>query len=143
MAIMLDHVIVPSHHRRESAKVLADLLGVPWQEPRGEFAPVYVNDSLTVDFADREQFERHHLCFRVSDADFDAIFARIQAAGLTYRSRPRGENDKQINTRLGGKNVYWEDGDGHLWEILTVSYARADSPPPRSARRHVRAPHLC
>src|SRR2546422_9492883 len=40
---------------------------VPWQEPRGEFAPVYVNDSLTVDFADREQFERHHLCFRVRD----------------------------------------------------------------------------
>ena len=30
----------------------------------------------------------------------------------------------QINTRLGGKNVYWQDADGHLWEILTVSYAR-------------------
>jgi hypothetical protein len=35
----------------------------------------------------------------------------------------------QINPRLGGKNLYWQDGDGHLWEILTVSYARADSPP--------------
>jgi hypothetical protein len=35
----------------------------------------------------------------------------------------------QINRRLGGKNLYWQDADGHLWEILTVSYARADSPP--------------
>jgi len=129
MTIQLDHVIVPSRRRRESAKLLADLLAAPWEENRGEFTPVYVNESLTLDFADREQFERYHLCFRVSDADFDAIFARIQRAGLAYRSRPRGEDDMQINRRLGGKNVYWQDADGHLWEMLTVSYARADSPP--------------
>jgi catechol 2,3-dioxygenase-like lactoylglutathione lyase family enzyme len=129
MTIELDHVIVPSRRRRESAKLLADLLAVPWEETRGEFTPVYVNDSLTLDFADRDQFERYHLCFRVSDGEFDAIFARIQGAGLAYRSRPRGENDMQVNRRLGGKNVYWQDGDGHLWEMLTVSYARADSPP--------------
>ena len=134
MAIMLDHVIVPSHNRRESAKSLAALLGVPWVESQGEFTPVYVNDSLTLDFADRESFERHHLCFRVSDADFDAIFARIQAAGLRYRSRPRGEDDMQINTRFGGKNLYWQDGDEHLWEILTISYARAASPPLAATR---------
>lgn len=34
----------------------------------------------------------------------------------------------QVNRRLGGKNVYSKDADGHLWEILTVSYARAESP---------------
>ena len=129
MTIELDHVIVPSRRRRESAKLLADLLAVPWEETRGEFTPVYVNESLTVDFADRVQFERYLLCVRVRDADFEAIVARIQQAGLAYRSRPRGENDMQINRRLGGKNVYWQDGDSHLWEMLTVSYARADSPP--------------
>jgi hypothetical protein len=30
----------------------------------------------------------------------------------------------QINRRLGGKNVYWQDADAHLWEILTARYAR-------------------
>ena len=40
-----------------------------------------------------------------------------------------------INSRLGGKNLYWQDPDGHLWEILTVSYARADSPPLPTAAR--------
>jgi hypothetical protein len=34
----------------------------------------------------------------------------------------------QINRRLGGKNVYWEDTDAHLWEMLRVSYARPESP---------------
>ena len=129
MTIQLDHVIVPSRDRRSAASFLAGLLGVPWRESHGHFTPVYVNETLTLDFDDRDTFESHHLCFRVSDGDFDAIFGRIQAAGIPYRSRPRGENDMQINRRLGGKNVYWQDAaDGHIWEILTVSYARPDSP---------------
>lgn len=125
MAIQLDHIIVPAVDRVEAAKLLAGLLDVPWEKSQGEFTPVYVNESLTLDFAQRPEFEgRHHICFRVSDAEFDAIFGRIQAAGIRYRSRPRGENDLRINTRLGGKNLYWQDADAHLWEILTVSYAR-------------------
>jgi len=125
MAIQLDHIIVPAVDPVEAAKLLAGLLDVPWEKPQGEFTPVYVNESLTLDFAPRPEFEgRHHICFRVSDAEFDAIFGRIQAAGIRYRSRPRGEDDLRINTRLGGKNLYWQDADAHLWEILTVSYAR-------------------
>ncbi|HWO06218.1 MAG TPA: hypothetical protein VNQ54_15565, partial [Methylomirabilota bacterium] len=89
----------------------------------------------TLDFADRAHVESHHYCFRVSDAEFDAIFGRIQAAHIPYRSSPLGENDMQINRRLGGKNLYWQDGDGHLWEILTVSYARPDAPP-LTAEKH-------
>jgi catechol 2,3-dioxygenase-like lactoylglutathione lyase family enzyme len=128
MAIRLDHLIVPSRDQAQGAKFLASLLDVPWAEKQGTFSPVFVNETCTVDFADREKFESHHFAFSVSDAEFDAIFGRIKAAGIPYRSRPRSENDFQINTRLGGKNVYWEDADGHLWEILTVSYARPESP---------------
>ena len=124
MTIQLDHLIVPSRDPVAGARALAGLLDVPWQEADGPFTPVHVNEALTLDFADREAFEGHHYCFRVSDADFDAIFGRIRAAGVSYRSSPLGETDMQINRRLGGKNLYWQDADGHLWEILTVSYAR-------------------
>ena len=125
MAIQLDHIIGPAHDRVEAARRLAGLLDVAWDKTQGEFSPVYVNEGLTLDFARRPDFEgRHHICFRVSDADFDAIFGRIQAAKIRYRSRPHGEDDLKVNTRLGGKNLYWQDSDGHLWEILTVSYAR-------------------
>jgi hypothetical protein len=128
MTIQLDHIIVPSRNPVAGAKRLAGLLGVPWAESQGSFSPVYVNESLTLDFAGREQVESHHVCFRVTEGEFDAIHARIQAARIPYRSAPRGANDMQINSRLGGKNLYWEDPDDHLWEILTVSYARPDSP---------------
>jgi hypothetical protein len=37
---------------------------------------------------------------------------------------PLGPDDQQLNTRLGGRNFYWTDKDGHIWEVLTVSYAR-------------------
>jgi catechol 2,3-dioxygenase-like lactoylglutathione lyase family enzyme len=127
MAILLDHLIVPSHNPVASAQFLADLLGVPWEAERGHFTPVYVNADLTLDFAQREQFDWHHYCFHVSEAEFDSIFARVGAAGITYRSTPLGDHDMQINTRLGGRNFYWNDSDGHIWEVLTVSYARQDA----------------
>ena len=127
--MQLDHLIVPSRDPVAAASSLAALLDVPWQAAQGPFTPVYVNEALTLDFADRTEFEHHHYCFRVSDAEFDAILGRIQATRLAYRSSPLGETDMRINRRLGGKNLYWQDADGHLWEILTRSYARADSPP--------------
>src|SRR5689334_23683983 len=51
----LDHTIVPSHNQIASAKLLAQLLGVPWAESgAGPFSPVYVNDGLTLDFIQTE-----------------------------------------------------------------------------------------
>jgi hypothetical protein len=84
MTIHLDHTIVPSRNKIASAKLLAEILGVPWAEAgAGPFAPVYVNEGLTLDF---------------------------------------GPVDMQVNAQLG--NVYWNEPDGHQWEMLTVSYAR-------------------
>ena len=124
--IQLDHLIVPSKDRVVSARFLAELLGVPWSESGvGPFSPVYVSDNLTLDFDQHEDgFPILHFCFRVSDVEFDAIFARIKAAGLAYRSNPHGPVDHQINTAHGGRIVYWAEPDGHVWEMLTESYAR-------------------
>ena len=127
MAIVMDHLIVPARDPVASAELLARLLDVSWEAERGHFTPVYVNDALTLDFARRDRFESHHYCFRVGEAEFDAIFGRVRASGIAHRSQPNGPDDLQINTRLGGRNVYWNDADGHVWEILTVSYARPQS----------------
>jgi len=48
MSVQLDHLMVPSRNRVASAKLLAELLDVPWSASGiGPFAPVYVNDGLT------------------------------------------------------------------------------------------------
>lgn len=126
MAIELDHSIVSSHQAARSAQRLAELLGVPWgRAPVGPFFAVYVNSGLTLDFIDTdEDFPIQHYCFRVDDTSFDAILGRLQAGGVPYRSTVRGPMDMQVSTDWGGRSLYWTEPDGHMWEILTVSYAR-------------------
>lgn len=132
MTIELDHVIVSARDQRASARRLAELLGVPWSETGvGPFSPVYLNDGLTLDFIDDDSaFPIQHFCFRVSEGEFDAILGRIRAAGIGYRSTVRGPEDMSVNTQYGGRMVYWNEPDGHQWEMLTVSYARPPAPRP-------------
>ncbi len=126
MAIQLDHLLVPTRDRRVAARLLAQVLDVPWAESGvGPFSPVYVNDGVTLDFDETsEPFPVLHFCFRVGEAEFDAILVRIKAAGLPFRSSPHGPVDFAVNTGHGGRIVYWSEPAGHVWEMLTVSYAR-------------------
>ncbi|WP_332855564.1 VOC family protein [Duganella sp. S19_KUP01_CR8] len=129
MTIHLDHLLVPVRDKLAAAKQLAELLDVPWSPTGvGPFAPVFVNDGLTIDFDQwPEPIPLQHYCFRVDQAEFDAILGRIKAAGIPYRSSVRAEVDHQVGSYNGGSIVYWNEPDGHQWEILTVSYARPEA----------------
>lgn len=129
MAIELDHLIVPAKDRNASAKLIADLFGVPWSMTGvGPFSPVYLNGGLTLDFDQwGENVPKQHYCFRVGQEEFDTILGRIRAAGIEVRSMPHGPGDGQVNTAHGGSIVYWSEPDGHVWELLTESYARRPS----------------
>ncbi len=95
------------------------------QAKAGPFAAVYLNEGLTLDFYEtQDPFPIEHFCFRVGEADFDAILGRIRAAGIAYRSDVRGAVNHQISTQFGGRGIYWNEPEGHQWEMLTVSYAR-------------------
>ncbi len=126
MSVQLDHLMVPSLSKVASARLLAELLGVPWAESGvGAFVPVFLNEGLTLDFDEwPAPLPRIHYCFRVSQTDFDAILDRIRAAGIPYRSAVHGPVDHRVDTQHGGSIVYWNVPDGHQWEMLTVSYAR-------------------
>lgn len=124
MTVHLDHTIVPSRNKVAGARQLAELLGVSWSPASlGPFAAVYVNDGLTLDFIDTEEaFAPYHFCFRVGKEEFDAILGRIKAAGIAYRSNVHGPVDMKVGEQYG--NFYWNEPDGHQWELLTASYAR-------------------
>jgi len=126
MTVQLDHFIVPSRNAKASAQQLGELLGVPWGVAKvGPFVAVYLNEGLTLDFQDTDQaFPVSHYCFRIGQHEFDAILARIKAAGIDYRSTVHGPWDFKASEEYG--NVYWNVPDGHQWEILTSSYARRD-----------------
>lgn len=133
MAIVLDHTIVPARDRRSAAALLARILGVPWAESGvGPFSPVYVSEDLTLDFDQTDApFPVLHYAFRVSETALDDIVGRLAAEGIAYRSTPHGPDDNRINTSHGGRLVYWNVPEGHVWEALTVSYARRPPGPSR------------
>ena len=118
--INLDHTIVPAHDKEESARFFARIMGLKYEGAHGHFAPVKLNDTLTLDFDNREGFEHHHYAFHVTDEDFDVIFERVKAEGLAYGSDPRAQDNMQINTRRGGRGFYFKDPNGHSLELLTV-----------------------
>jgi catechol 2,3-dioxygenase-like lactoylglutathione lyase family enzyme len=120
MTIHLDHTIVPARNKEASARFFARIFGLSYDGPVSHFAPVRVNDTLTVDFDNWDDFERHHYAFRVSDPEFDGIFARVQAEGIPYGSGPRSSEDMAINHRHGGRGFYFKDPNGHLLEVLTA-----------------------
>ena len=119
MAITLNHTIVPSHDKEASAKFFARIFGLEYAGPHSHFAPVRVNDSLTLDWDDADRFEHHHYAFLITESDFDAIFARLQAEGVSYGSGPTAPDNGEVNTRHGGRGLYFRDPDGHLMEIMT------------------------
>ena len=55
----------------------------------------------------------------MSDEEFNTIFGRIKAEGITYGSGPRDLEDMKTNSRRGGQGVYFLDLDGHILELLT------------------------
>jgi len=120
MAIMLDHTIVPAHDKEQSARFFARIFGLSYDGPMSHFAPVRVNDTLTLDFDDDTGFEHHHYAFKVSEPEFDAIFARVREDGVVYGSGPGSLANMQINHRRGGRGFYFRDPNGHVLEVLTA-----------------------
>jgi len=106
MTITLNHTIVPARDKRAAAQFFASIFGLHADPKGGHFAPVRINDTLTLLFDDDEEFESHHYAFHVSDAEFAVIFGRL--------------DDGKLNDWNGGRGVYFRDPDGHVLELMTV-----------------------
>ena len=121
MTITLNHTIVRARDKDAAARFFAEIFGLRFEGSGGHFAPVRVNDTLTLDFADaKATVAGQHYAFNVSDAEFDAILQRVKDAGLAFGSAPWSLEDGQLNDWNGGRGFYYTDHDGHVIELMTV-----------------------
>jgi hypothetical protein len=68
MTITLNHTIVPAHDKEGAARLFAQLFGLGFEGVNGHFAPVRVNETLTLLFDDDvDAFESHHYAFYVDE----------------------------------------------------------------------------
>lgn len=123
MAIQLNHTIVPARDAHASATFLAEMLGRNPPVRFGPFWAVALDNGVTLDFQrSDEAIPIGHYAFLVSEQEFDAIFARIQARGLQYWADPMHQRPFEINHNDGGRGLYWNDPSGHYLEIITRPY---------------------
>ena len=93
MPVQLNHTIVHARDKQRSARFLADLLGLADPTEYGPFLVVQVANDVSLDFMDdRGTIHPQHYAFLVTEDEFDQIFERITAAGLTYWADPSHGN---------------------------------------------------
>src|SRR5690349_8731989 len=123
MAVQLNHTIVNARDAEASAHFYADILGLPAPRRFYHFVVVDVSNSVSLDFLSTDETVTiAHYAFLVSEAEFDQIFARLQARGIDHYADPRLARKGEINRNDGGRGAYFQDPSGHVLEIITRPY---------------------
>ena len=123
MAVQLNHTIVHARDSEKTAGFWIEVLGLPKATRFGPFQVVQAANGVSLDVMDAEgEVSGPHYAFLVSEPEFDEIFGRIQAGEVPHWADPGQSRPNQINTRDGGRGVYFLHPDGHFLEILTRPY---------------------
>ena len=123
MAVHLNHTIVHARNADDSARFLAEILGLAPPRRFGPFLVVDTANGVSLDFLGTDEpMSIEHYAFLVSEQEFDEIFGRIRARGLDYWADPAGRNKGAINHHDGGRGVYLRDPSGHYLEVITRPY---------------------
>jgi len=110
MEAQLNHLVVGAENRDESARFLADILGLSPPVRFGPFTQVETGNGVAIDFEEESVFgHRQHLAFPVTEREFDEAFGRVRDRGCTYWADPWGLTPGEINHNDGGRGVYFED----------------------------------
>jgi catechol 2,3-dioxygenase-like lactoylglutathione lyase family enzyme len=121
MAVTLNHTIVGARDKHASAAFLADILGVQVGEESPPFVPVRLANGVTLDFMTGDDVRPQHYAFLLSDEEWDAAYQRLRDSGIGTWADPDYSEPDEINTRWGGRGVYFHDPDGHSLEIMTAA----------------------
>lgn len=123
MAVQLNHTIVAAMDQEATANFFTEILGLSAPRRFGPFLMVQPQNSVTLDVAQRSgEIAPQHYAFLVGEAEFDEIYGRISSRGLDYWADPGHQEPGTINTRDGGRGLYFRDPNGHNLEILTREY---------------------
>jgi len=123
MSVQLNHTIVACRDQRRYATFLTEILGLPPATRFGHFLVVQADNGVSLDFSETsEEIKAQHYAFLVGEEEFDASFGRIKERAVAYWADPGQTRREEINTRDGGRGLYFEDPDGHVLEILTRPY---------------------
>jgi catechol 2,3-dioxygenase-like lactoylglutathione lyase family enzyme len=123
----LDHIILKVNDLEASIAFYTAVMGFASEGRDGPFTLIRVGPGLQLQLAPWGTPGFEHYAFAVSPAEFEAIFARIRAAGIAYGPTfdSVGKNigpGEESGARGLAPTVYFNDPNLHLLEIR--SYER-------------------
>jgi len=107
---------------QRAARFFASIMGLPELPPAGRaghFAPVRVNEQLTLDFMTVAEPVGLHLAFDVDPDTFDQIWARLRAAGVPFGNHPVHPDNGRIDHPLCPRGLFFTDEARNLYEVLS------------------------
>jgi catechol 2,3-dioxygenase-like lactoylglutathione lyase family enzyme len=130
VAIVFDHSIVLAIDKVKSAAFYARIFGFKnlGEQPGTPFTAVRIDERSVLFFENSNEQDQpwaqgiHHYAFSMNSDEFDRIFQRIRAAGISYGDRSsEPSNMKGPGTSPGAKgeaaSLYFRDPSGNLLEI--------------------------
>ena len=122
MPLQLDHTIVPAYDKVKSAEFIAHLFGLKYEGPWGHFAPVKINDTLTLDFDDSDNPGANHtLSWPPTRSLTPSCSGSRTGEWSTAAARAPGRIWKSTTSHQG-RGFYFECNNGHVWEVITHTY---------------------
>lgn len=122
MTVTLNHTIVPAIDHLAAADFFSDVMGLdrlPASGAGGHFAPVRVNDQLTLDFMTVPEVHALHLAFDVDPDTFDAILERLREWGVPFGDDPAHPDNGGTHHPLCPRGLFFTDPDQHLYEVMS------------------------
>ncbi|MGC4748121.1 VOC family protein [Micromonospora sp. DT201] len=119
MTITLNHTIVPAVDNERAARFFAAIMGLTYSGNVHHFAPIRVNEQLTLDFMTVDDPVGLHLAFDVDPATFDQILDRLQAGGVPYGSEPDEPDNGRTDHPLCARGLYFTDDARNLYEVMS------------------------
>lgn len=120
----LDHLILKVNDLEASVRFYTEVMGFTDGGRDGPFTLIKAGPDCQLQLAPWGTPGLEHYAFAVTPAEFEAIFARVRAAGLGY-----GPTFDSVGTNAGpgresgarglGPTLYFNDPNRHLIEIRT------------------------
>jgi hypothetical protein len=119
VTVEVNQIVVPAKDKLATAGLLADVLGLEAEAGSGESVRIRGSNGLTIDFSGTKPCWAFQCAFLVSAAEFDTALSRISRGAINFYSSFDGSGRGQINrSESGGRRIYFDDHDGHLFELI-------------------------
>lgn len=118
IAVEVNHIVIPAKDKRATAELLAYVLGLEVEGRFDESVCILRSNGLTLEFSECNACWAFQCAFLLSDVEFDAALSRIDSGAINFYAEIDRTGFAKINRRYGSRCIYFDDPNGHLFELI-------------------------